>query len=43
MKSDMKEEMFGLKVNKARGLENVSPKLIKPCHNVLTKPLALFF
>ena len=30
LKSDMKEEMFGLKVK-----ENVSPRLIKSCHNVL--------
>ena len=35
--------MLRLKVNKASGPDNISPKLIRSCHHVLTKPLALLF
>ena len=43
LESDVKEEMLRWKVNKASGPENMSPKLIRSCHHVLTKPLALLF
>ena len=43
LESDVKEEMLRLKVNKASGPDNISPKLIRSCHHVLTKPLALLF
>ena len=43
LQSDVKEEMLKLKTNKASGPDNMSPKLIKSCNNVLLKPLTLLY
>ena len=43
LESDVREEMLKMKVNKASGPDHISPKLIRSCNKVLTKPLALLY
>ena len=35
--------MLRLKINKASGPDNMSPKLLRSCTNVLMKPLTLLY
>ena len=43
LESDVREEMLKLKVNKASGPDDISPKLVRTCTNVLVQPLSLLY
>ena len=43
LESDVREEMLKLKINKASGPDDISPKLVRTCTNVLVQPLSLLY